>query len=138
MSSTIPSSTSISSPPSSLNKSLQLDIDKIREAKADKQKEEHQALGPEVKVIFELPTTNTYEALFRVGWTVGYLKLALESKLSIPYYLQELYYNDKIMCDPLSLRDYPIRSAEPLRIKVKVLKEEEAIKQAKEEQDDEE
>jgi len=61
----------------------------------------------EVPVLFELPDGTKSQMTFRRDLTVGYLKIHVEQKHSIPYANQVLFLNDVLMADPLSLSDFP-------------------------------
>jgi|Transcript_11196 hypothetical protein len=67
---------------------------------------EDSLLGPQCIVIFKLPdgSLKRHEE-FRMGHTVEWLKQAVEDTYELQYHSQKLYFNDKMMIDPLSLSD---------------------------------
>ena len=50
---------------------------------------------------------NYFQASFKLGQTVEYLKSFVESEYGIPMGAQGLYLDDQVMLNPMSLLDYP-------------------------------
>lgn len=69
-------------------------------------RQEDTLLGEQCIIVFKLPdgSVKRHEE-FRMGHTVEWLKQAVEDKYDLQYLSQKLYFNDKIMIDPLSLSD---------------------------------
>eukprot|EP00002_Diphylleia_rotans_P026965 TRINITY_DN539_c0_g1_i1.p1 TRINITY_DN539_c0_g1~~TRINITY_DN539_c0_g1_i1.p1 ORF type:complete len:106 (+),score=27.48 TRINITY_DN539_c0_g1_i1:66-383(+) len=64
--------------------------------------------GRSISVVFVLPTgKKTEAAVFQSGQTVEFLKAWVERHHEIPYSIQKLYLNGKMMADPLTLSDFP-------------------------------
>jgi hypothetical protein len=61
----------------------------------------------EISVVFELPDGSQGENIFKLGHTVEFLKSFVESEYGIPMGEQNLYLEDALMMDPLSLNDFP-------------------------------
>mmetsp|Transcript_14376 Transcript_14376/g.13000 ORF Transcript_14376/g.13000 Transcript_14376/m.13000 type:complete len:166 (-) Transcript_14376:40-537(-) len=58
-------------------------------------------------VVFDLPDGSQGEGCFKLGQTVEVLKSFVENEYGIPMSKQVLFFDEKIMMDPLSLLDYP-------------------------------
>jgi len=63
-------------------------------------------LEQEILVVFELPDGSIAEEKFQLGQTVELLKSHIEAEYGISMMEQKLYYEDRLMLDPLSLLDY--------------------------------
>jgi hypothetical protein len=61
----------------------------------------------DITVIFELPDGSQGESVFKLGQTVEVLKSYVESEYGIPMEDQKLYFDDRLMLNPLSILDYP-------------------------------
>ena len=61
----------------------------------------------EVMIIFELPDGSQTEQKFKMGQSVEVLKSFVASEVGMPMDQQQLYVEDKLMFDPLSLMDFP-------------------------------
>ncbi|GMH71463.1 hypothetical protein TrVE_jg14434 [Triparma verrucosa] len=61
----------------------------------------------EVMIIFELPDGSQTEESFKMGQSVEVLKSFVASEVGMPMEGQQLYLQDKLMFDPLSLMDFP-------------------------------
>ena len=59
------------------------------------------------QIIFELPDGSQVEEEFQMGQTVEVLKSYVATNVGIAMEGQQLYLNDKLLFDPLSLMDYP-------------------------------
>eukprot|EP00669_Euglena_mutabilis_P012187 TRINITY_DN680_c0_g2_i1.p1 TRINITY_DN680_c0_g2~~TRINITY_DN680_c0_g2_i1.p1 ORF type:complete len:131 (-),score=25.23 TRINITY_DN680_c0_g2_i1:226-618(-) len=62
-------------------------------------------LGEKCIIVFTLPDGSKRQHEFRMGHSVEWLKQAIEDKHGINYHKQTLYFNGKLMIDPLSLSD---------------------------------
>eukprot|EP00993_Chasmostoma_nieuportense_P006331 NODE_6958_length_482_cov_101.540845_g6792_i0.p1 GENE.NODE_6958_length_482_cov_101.540845_g6792_i0~~NODE_6958_length_482_cov_101.540845_g6792_i0.p1 ORF type:complete len:132 (+),score=34.69 NODE_6958_length_482_cov_101.540845_g6792_i0:54-449(+) len=83
---------------------------------------EDRLLGDVCIICFKLPDGSQHRhEEFRMGHTVEWLKQAVEDKHNIPYHSQQLFFNDKLMIDPLSLSDIPnLKTGEANHVLVKV------------------
>ncbi|GMH92978.1 hypothetical protein TL16_g12502 [Triparma laevis f. inornata] len=61
----------------------------------------------EVMIIFELPDGSQTEESFKMGQSVEVLKSFVASEIGMDMEGQQLYLQDKLMFDPLSLMDFP-------------------------------
>jgi len=99
-----------------------LDLKLAEAAKDLRKQEEIKMLGPEVKVSFTLPSGETFDKKFRMGNLVEHLKVEVQSKSDIAFRDQELYLGEKLMADPLMLRDLWKDAKEEMKVTVKQLK----------------
>lgn len=98
---------------------IQLDIDHVETKEDDK----YSHLGPEIKCEIDLPSGQFWDKTFRLGMTVGYVKVQVSNRLQLPYDDIDLYFNGKLMPDPLSLSDFPkIKNSDLAVLVVKNLK----------------
>lgn len=121
-------------------------VKKLDMAKVGEVKKPDGAPTDEAVVVFHLPDGKTsHTENFRVGWTVGYLKLQLDNKFQLQYDKQELFLGEikapsanaaanqtttgtlasvsngkSSMADPLTLSDYQVKPAYTVHIFVKV------------------
>ncbi|KPI86215.1 hypothetical protein ABL78_4728 [Leptomonas seymouri] len=66
--------------------------------------------GDSVPVVFELPSGETYSAVFFMGQNVEHLKMLLENEKKLSYDKTTLYLGDRVLLDPLSLSDLPFKA----------------------------
>ena len=86
-------------------------------------REEEDAMGGDVAVVFTLPSGRDIENSFGIGQTIQMLKGWLEKEHEIPYVDQTLVMRSSgaVMIDPLSLNDFPeVRVGSTLQIEVKL------------------
>jgi len=91
-----------------------LDVSKLNRSSDSKE------ASDEVKVTFEFPDGKKETQNFASEMPIASLKLALETKHSIPYATQEFYYQGKEMPDPMCLCDYDMDPSIGLTIVVKI------------------
>eukprot|EP01027_Heterolobosea_sp_BB2_P024773 GEZU01037410.1.p1 GENE.GEZU01037410.1~~GEZU01037410.1.p1 ORF type:complete len:138 (-),score=44.67 GEZU01037410.1:154-567(-) len=75
-----------------------------------------ESLGADVQVVIEMPNGERKTHTFKMGHTVEYLKLVIESEYDIAFSKQELYLDGQLMADPLSLTDYPSINAGDINV----------------------
>ena len=61
----------------------------------------------DILVIFNLPDGSQGESEFKLGHTIEFLKSYVECEFGIPMAEHELYLDDKLLLNPMSLIDYP-------------------------------
>src|SRR5690606_36958942 len=83
-------------------------------------KQEEQLLGEDVDVVFKLPSGEAKKHKAKMGNYVEQLKVLLERTYELPFSEQELYFNDKIMPDTLTLND--IKGFSPKQENIVVVK----------------
>lgn len=61
----------------------------------------------DVNVVFDLPDGSQGEGLFKLGHTIELLKSFVECEYGIPMADQDMFMDEKLLMNPLSLLDYP-------------------------------
>ncbi|TMW69637.1 hypothetical protein Poli38472_001793 [Pythium oligandrum] len=75
----------------------------------------------QIKVKFVLPDDSTITQAFKKGQTVQVLKCYLEEELEIQQSTAQLFLNDRLMLDPLSLTDFKgVENARTIEVHVRI------------------
>jgi len=79
-------------------------------------------LGNDIPIVFLLPDKATeWNMTFKEGHTVAFLKAALEKEFGIPFNVQSLLYNGRVLADPFSLSDIPMKVGQVNQINVSLM-----------------